>query len=263
MKTILLQGDIPVNCYIIEDAGQCYIVDPGFEKERLINYVSDLSLDVIGIILTHAHFDHIGAIDAFEVPVYIHKEELIILNDGFKNGFSYEGRHMAFDMNKIDIIPITETTSLQLNAKPIDVIWTPGHTPGGICLKYKNDLITGDTLFKDSVGQWDFPNGNQTDLKDSIFSLIDQFDPATTIYPAHGQPSTIGHEIQSNMFIQHWKNTGHIFKGKNYKRFQEARVFLDNHQFNEAKLILEELIKLNDPNPLIHMYYHFINQKDS
>ena len=76
MKKLLLSGEMDVNCYFIENQGKCYIIDPGYEKEKVIKYVKDNNWEVMGVLLTHGHRDHIGAIDAFKVPVYIHEKEV-------------------------------------------------------------------------------------------------------------------------------------------------------------------------------------------
>jgi len=168
MKKILLLGEIDVNCYFIEHNNKCYIVDPGYEKEKVIKYVKDNNLKVEGILLTHAHIDHVCAIDCFDVPIYLHEIEYEILIDDSKNGFEFYGRQKPYSLDGLNIVKIDESTVLELDDKKIEVIHTPGHTIGGVCYKIDNDLYTGDTLFEGTVGKWTFPTGNLNTLKKTV-----------------------------------------------------------------------------------------------
>lgn len=205
MKKISLFGEIDVNCFFIEHNNKCYIVDPGYEKEKVIKYVRDNNLKVLGILLTHGHIDHIGAIDAFDVPVYLHEKEYEIIEDNYKNGFDFYGRQKPYSLNDINIIRMDDSFVLHLDDKRIEVIHTPGHTVGGVCYKIDNDLYTGDTLFEGTVGKWTFPTGNLEALKRTIVNLIDTQDEGIRIHPAHGESSTIGEEKRYNQFYLEWK----------------------------------------------------------
>jgi len=205
MKRILLDGPIPVNCYLIEEGQSCYVVDPGFEKEKLARFVKDLGLEVKGILLTHGHFDHMTALDAFDVPIYLHEEERVILQDTYKNGLAYYDLERPYDLKNLKLISLKGGDCLDLGGHPIEVIHTPGHTVGCVCYKYKNELYTGDTLFRGTVGRWDFPSGDLATLQASLVDLIDSQDPETMVYPAHYDSSTIGHEKNTNDFYLQWK----------------------------------------------------------
>ncbi len=206
MNKLLLNGDIPVNCYIIEHNKKCYIVDPGYEKQKVIDYVRQNDLVVLGILLTHAHIDHIGAIDAFDVPVYLHEKEYEIILDNYKNGFEFYGKEKPYNLSDINIVKIDENHEFELGDKTIKVIHTPGHTIGGVCYKIDNDLYTGDTLFRETVGKWVFPTGDLATLQKTIVDLINTQDEALNIHPAHGDSSTIGHEKLYNPFYVQWSN---------------------------------------------------------
>lgn len=206
MKKILLLGEIPVNCYFIEYNNKCYVVDPGYEKEKVIKYVKENNLEVLGILLTHGHIDHIGAIDAFKVPVYLHKNEYEIIEDNYKNGFEFYGREIPYSLKEINFVKIDEEYVLPIDDKKIEVIYTPGHTIGGVCYKFENDLYTGDTLFKGTVGKWVFPTGDYETLKRTVVNLIDTEKECVNIHPAHGESSTIGQEKKYNDFYVQWKN---------------------------------------------------------
>lgn len=256
MKSILLDGEIPVNCFVIEDQGRCYIIDPGFQKERLQEYIKTLDLEVIGILLTHAHFDHIEALDAFDVPIYIHKNEKVILQDGFFNGFSYGDRVMPYELEDLNIVWIDESP-LKINDQDIHVLLTPGHTPGSVCYKHGDVLYSGDTLFRGSVGQWDFPCGSQEDLKKSIISLLESLDDKTTVHPAHGSATSIAYEKQRNIYYHHWKNKGLIDNYVDNDKFQEARRLMENKEFSDAIVLYKQLITQGDRSPLIYMYLNY------
>lgn len=205
MNKLLLVGEIPVNCYFIEHNKKCYIVDPGYEKERIVKYVADHELTVLGILLTHAHIDHIGAIDAFDVPVYLHEKEVEILIDDYKNGFDYFGKVTPYSINAINLVRMKDGQCLYIDDLKIEVMHTPGHTIGGVCYKVENELYTGDTLFEGTVGKWTFPTGDLNTLKSTIINLIETQDKETIIHPAHGNSSTIGAEQSNNYFYNQWK----------------------------------------------------------
>ena len=207
MKKMLLYGDINVNCYFIEHNQKCYIVDPGYEKERVIQYVKEHHLEVLGILLTHGHIDHIGAIDAFNVPIYLHEREFEIIEDNVKNGFTFYGKDKPYDLTSLHLVPLTDGQRLPLDELEIEVIHTPGHTVGCVCFKVLKDLYTGDTLFAGTVGRWDFPTGELKTLQHSIVSLIESQSDDVRIHPAHGDSSTIGTERLTNPYYLDWSTT--------------------------------------------------------
>ncbi|MBP2033329.1 glyoxylase-like metal-dependent hydrolase (beta-lactamase superfamily II) [Clostridium algifaecis] len=206
MKKILLLGEIDVNCYFIEHNRKCYIVDPGYEKEKVIKYVEENELEVLGILLTHGHIDHIGAIDSFNVPIYLHEKEYDILQENYTYGFEYYGKVKPYVLEDLDIRIIDENSQLAIDERLIEVIYTPGHTIGGLSFKFGHDLYTGDTLFKGTVGKWEYRTGDINTLGKTIIRLIDTLDEKTRVHPAHGPSSTIGAEKNSNFFYLKWKN---------------------------------------------------------
>ncbi len=205
MNKLLLHGEIPVNCYFIEHNKQCYIVDPGYEKNKVVKYIEDNDLEVLGILLTHGHIDHIGAIDSFNVPVYLHENEIEIIEDNYKNGFYFYNKDKPYILENINLVTITSDTTLSLGDKTIEVLHTPGHTVGCVCYKIDDDLYSGDTLFKNAVGKWTFPTGNLMTLKKSIVHLIDTQDENIKVHPAHGESTTISAEKNNNPFYIKWK----------------------------------------------------------
>ncbi len=205
VRKLFLEGDIPMNCYFIERNNKCFIVDPGYYKERIIEYVKEEGLEVIGILLTHAHIDHIGALDCFPVPIYLHELEYDVLFDDYKNGFEFFEKQKSYDLDDLNIKTINEDTLLKIDEYEISVIHTPGHTIGGVCYKIGHDLYVGDTLFEGSVGRWDRPTADLSQLKTSVLKLIEEQEEYIIIHPGHGNSSTIGTEKSINQYYKEWK----------------------------------------------------------
>ncbi len=206
MHKLVLRGIIESNCYIIDNKEQCYIVDPGSEKDKIIRYIQSQGLEVLGILLTHAHLDHIGAINCIDVPIYLHEKAYPVLSDDALNGFTLFGETIPFAIEDLQIVTINENTTLPLGDKTIHVLYTPGHTIGSVCYRIDHDLYTGDTLFQGSVGKWTFPTGDLASLKRSVEYLIEHQDSAVRIHPGHGDDSTIEAERRFNSFYAMLKN---------------------------------------------------------
>lgn len=205
MKKLTLFGDMDINCYIIEHDNKCYIVDPGYEKDKIREYIQEHNLNVLGILLTHGHIDHISAMDCFDVPVYVHENEYDNLVQNYNNVFNRYGRDMEYFLEDINLIKIDESNKFSIGDKEITVIYTPGHTIGGVCYKFEDDLFTGDTLFKGVVGKWVFPTGDLESMKKSVINLIETQIEDVRVHPGHGESSTIGEEKNSNKFYLEWK----------------------------------------------------------
>lgn len=198
-------GPLQTNCYILEDDNgkDCWIVDPGAEGDRLVALVKEKRWALQAILLTHGHGDHIGGVqalvDEFNVPVYIHEKDDLFLKDSQVNLSANMGLNVTV---KADVHHVTDGQKLQLGAHEFTVLYTPGHTPGGVCYYGNGLVLAGDTLFQESVGRTDFPGGSFDDLilgiEDKLFPL-----PAeTVVYPGHGPETTIGHEKTYNPFVR-------------------------------------------------------------
>lgn len=198
-------GIYVANCYLVysEDDKAAIIVDPGGDADELIDKIETNNLHLKYIVLTHGHGDHIAAVkkikDRFGVEVLIHEDDAEMLEEGELN----LSRKMA--MGNIEFKAdktIKEGDRLHFGNLEAKVIHTPGHTKGGICLLIEGSLITGDTLFKGSIGRSDLYGGDFDSLISSIKNKLLQLPDETVVYPGHGGQSTIGYEKRTNHFLR-------------------------------------------------------------
>lgn len=200
-------GFIQTNCYIISNAKkECLIFDPGGNGEQLVKELKKLNLKPIAILLTHAHFDHIGAVDdvreVFSIPVYIHPSEKSWLTDPGKNGSAKYAEIPNISAKEADFY-LSKEEKTSIGDFEFFISHTPGHSPGSLIFYFETDefAIVGDTLFQNSVGRTDLPGGNEKQLLHSIHTKLLTLPEATVIYPGHGPASTIQDEMNSNPFL--------------------------------------------------------------
>lgn len=198
--TIELNQFHKTNCYIIHDNKSCYIIDPGGNKEKIKQIIDEHNLNVLGILLTHAHYDHIFSLDCYDVPIYIHKKELIILENDSYNRSKNHKLVFPFDKSCLNIVSFTNNFELNLNNGIIKAIHTPGHTQGSCCFLFNNNLYSGDTLFFETYGRCDLPTGNESRMFNSLQKLF-ELDKEIKVFPGHGTHTTIDHEAKRNKFI--------------------------------------------------------------
>jgi len=197
-------GPVQENCYIVRatpEARAAVIVDPGDEPERLLRGIEDLDVQIEAILITHCHFDHIGAVapvaSATGAPVYCPEIELPLLQNimawvppGFGPFESYEAEHT-----------VRGGEHLSLAGLELDVIFTPGHSPGHVTYALEGALLSGDVLFQGSVGRVDLPGGDWPTLERSIGTLLAAYPAQTVVYPGHMGVTTLGRERDSNPFL--------------------------------------------------------------
>lgn len=190
-------GSFEVNCTILAVDGKAWIVDPGSEATRIAALVAKAGLEPAGVLLTHAHFDHISALPELQrrwpsLAVYVHPADAQVITHPF-NQFppDYPAVPMPGNVRPASENPVAE------------VIETPGHTPGGVCYYVKSEglLFSGDTLFAGSAGRTDFPGGSMPLLMASLAKLK-ALPPDTRVIPGHGPATTIGTEVRSNPFMR-------------------------------------------------------------
>jgi glyoxylase-like metal-dependent hydrolase (beta-lactamase superfamily II) len=198
MKKYIL-GDFEVNTYLLTNKGFCYIIDPGYISNDLIEDVKKYKL--LGVILTHGHLDHIDAIENFNCPIYIHKNDLICLKDERYSCYYLSNKRRSYKLENLDIKILDDHSILDFADEKIEVIYTPGHTNGSICLKYKDKLFSGDTLFKGSIGRTDLYGGSYKALSENISSKIFTLPDNTIVYCGHGPTTTIGYEKEYNPYL--------------------------------------------------------------
>jgi glyoxylase-like metal-dependent hydrolase (beta-lactamase superfamily II) len=197
IKTIVV-GDLQENCYVVvdEESKETVIVDPGAEGTVIESVIENLGAKVKYILLTHGHFDHVGAVeylaDKYKVPFYINQiDEEWINKDSSVFG----------PLRKADGY-LNDGDTLDFGNKSIKVISTPGHTPGGVCFLIDDKLFSGDTLFQGSVGRSDFPGGSFESLLNGIKNKLLPLGDNVEIYSGHGGTSTIGFEKMRNPFLR-------------------------------------------------------------
>ena len=193
-------GSYEVNCSILGDAGRAWIVDPGQEGARILALLAQKGLEPAGILLTHAHFDHISAIPALqaahpELPVYVHPADTPMFGHPL-NQCGAEYPSVGTPRN------LRDATALADDLPGVAVIHTPGHTPGGVCYHFPAEklLLSGDTLFAGSCGRTDFPGGSMSRMMDSLRRLA-ALPGDTLVIPGHGMFTTIARERDGNPYM--------------------------------------------------------------
>jgi hydroxyacylglutathione hydrolase len=205
----LTLGAFQTNCYILranEATKDCLIIDTGLEAGGLVDFLEIHRLNPVAVVLTHGHADHIAGLAELrrrfqEIKVYIHKLDAGMLTGEKDNLSSMAG--VSFNFEPANFLLEQGDVINQANTK-LDVLHTPGHTPGGICLYSKTDgiVFVGDTLFADSVGRTDMPGGSGLQLIKSIKQKLCTLPDETVVYPGHGPQTTIAKEKEDNPFLQ-------------------------------------------------------------
>jgi glyoxylase-like metal-dependent hydrolase (beta-lactamase superfamily II) len=181
------------NCYIVADKNtkEAAVIDPGGDGARIKRALEKHGLTLKFVINTHGHGDHIGANSNLGAPIYIHRLDGDFLSDPRKN--LSQVFFFSIKSPKAERL-LEEGDRITLGGLTLEVIHTPGHTPGSISLKVDGSLFTGDTLFRAGIGRTDLPDGDEGLLLKSIKEKLLVFDDATTVYPGHGDETTIGEE---------------------------------------------------------------------
>jgi hydroxyacylglutathione hydrolase len=200
-------GPLQTNAYILTNSNkECVIFDPGGDGQRLNTILRQQGLTPVAVLLTHAHFDHIGAIDDvianWDVPVYIHEKEKNWLKDPALNGSAYfiPGQEI---LSKAEPTILQKEGSLVVSDFQLDLYYTPGHSPGSVSYYCKElgVVFSGDALFQGSIGRTDLPGGSHEQLLSSIHKKLLTLPEETIVLSGHGPETTIEAEMDSNPFL--------------------------------------------------------------
>lgn len=199
-------GYIGTNTYLVcdEDTNKGFMVDPGDYSPKVTEKIKEMGIDLKYILLTHGHADHIMGVTRFkedfpEVKVVAHREEKAMLND---NGFNMSiqfGYATEFDAD----IYVEDGDKLQVGNLNLEILFTPGHSPGGMCIHIPREhtVFSGDTLFRQSIGRTDFPGCSFNALSESIHNKLWPLPEETTVFPGHMDPTNIKFEKENNPFV--------------------------------------------------------------
>jgi len=202
--TVLSNGVFGSNTYIIANGNDCAIIDCGNRPEDVLKVLKEKELRARYIILTHGHVDHIlyaGEIkNETDALICIHNDDVQLYSNPVLNGYDLFG----FDIDLLHFPPdcrLKDGDKLPLGDKVLDIIHTPGHSPGGISILCDNMLFTGDTLFQLSIGRTDLFGGSLKQLSESIKNKLFTLDDEVVVYPGHGPSTTIGFERKNNPYV--------------------------------------------------------------
>jgi len=205
LKTLVV-GPVATNCYIVgsESSKRGMIIDPGAEARLILKVVSDLGLTITMIVITHLHFDHVGALAPIKektgAKIAIHEAEA-------EAGLGMFSRMLSSIMGGSFSQPpkpdrlLKDGDTIEVNGLRFTVLYTPGHSPGGISLYGHGIVFSGDSLFNYGIGRTDFPGCSYEELMDSIQNKLMTLPDETIVYPGHGPSTTIGEERRGNPFL--------------------------------------------------------------
>lgn len=191
-------GELQANCYFLIEDQQCLIIDPADDASFILEELQRQQLNLVGMLATHGHFDHIMAVGeiqkSIKIPLYIHKEDKFLIDRVEQTAEYFLGyKPIVLLINKVENFP--PSPKLRWASK-LKIISTPGHTPGSCCfyIKEENAVFTGDTLFKEAVGRTDLSYSSKDDLKKSLKKIF-KLPKETIVYSGHGEDTILEDEM--------------------------------------------------------------------
>ena len=207
---VAVLGPVGTNCYILinEESGEAAIIDAADNADRLLSAVEKKGAKLTKLLLTHAHWDHIGAVNDIidklpSLSVYIGEDDIPLMENPSANCSAWLAEYPG-TVSRDKVIALKDGEELDVLGESVKVIEVPGHTAGGICFYFQDSeiLFCGDTLFQGSIGRSDLPTGDEKQLITNIIEKLMVLPEATKVYPGHGMSTTIGEEKVSNYFLQ-------------------------------------------------------------
>lgn len=193
----IIQGRVQTNSYIISNQEKCILIDPEGDISSFVAYIENKHLTPVAILLTHGHFDHIGAVDAlkelYHLPVYASAKEVELLKEPSLNLSTHIGKKISVQVDHT----LQDLDILNLADLEITVWETPGHTSGSVCYFIEDHIFSGDTIFEKTYGRIDFPTGNKEQMISSIHRIL-SLEKDYVIHPGHGDPTTVFEEQKQN-----------------------------------------------------------------
>jgi hydroxyacylglutathione hydrolase len=198
----IVTGKWKENCYIVSDSNkEALVIDPGANAAGISDYVKKNNLEILAILNTHAHHDHIGGIfelkESFATSFYLHSEDQKLLKSANLYAVLFEGES-PIKIPQIDFYIDQIETPVRLGDFIINILFTPGHTKGGVCFLIEDMIFTGDTLLEGDIGRVDLPGGDRYSLAKSL-KMISELPQKMKVLPGHGKATTIARELSNNI----------------------------------------------------------------
>jgi len=189
------------NCWLLANEGsdEAVVIDPGFFPDRVLGLLTAAGKRPVAALATHGHFDHIGSageVCGNDIPFYIHKEDELALTDPMAWGSGFPVPTVSVG----EVRTVSDGDVIEAGGLAIEVIHTPGHTPGSICFRLPDMVFSGDLVFRGSIGRFDFPNASQEAMIRSLRRFLELPDHLA-VYPGHNQATTVGAERTTNPFL--------------------------------------------------------------
>jgi len=199
---IFALGELYTNSYVVYDkeTRNAFIIDAPWPFDAVTQFIKNEKLNVSFLLLTHGHFDHIEGLRDQSFSFAVHKDDEQFLKNSVMNGSIFFNSSVKVDRDA-DFF-LKEGTPLEFDSLVLDILHTPGHTPGSVCIKIDKWLFSGDTIFLGAIGRTDIALGSHETLMKSINDKVVVLPKDTIIYPGHGAPTTIEREIEENPFLK-------------------------------------------------------------